>query len=342
MRFVVDLTPDMVDAINRCIQEGRYRSVQDFLFAAVQNQLYDVEQIGAVVTVQPGVVGSTSPHRIDSTIQPVMADLRYQLLVPDLGKVETVAPPEPEQVDSVIYGLWNRFFPTKITARVLANMLKGDGSAVPLDTLQENAASVARELGKILLRKERNLGRTRSERIATGLPTKRDEFKAKARFRSHFVGLLSKNRIEGAPAVLRLINIQRGENGRVVVGLTAAGLKFASLSNPVIDREDFNSSLSDEERRFLLEHISSELPQEKKLMLFILEAIKKGANDPGALQRELEKQTPELKGAELVTLRSGLLSRMSELKLLTRERNGLTMRYQVTHEGEKYLKEGSQ
>jgi hypothetical protein len=328
------------------IREGRYRSVQDFIFAAAENQVYDVEQCRDVVTVQQDssiLSRSFLPHTSDRAIQQT-SDVDYRLLSPDLagGKVETVPPPEPPQVGSEIYGLWNRFFPVKITTRVLANMLKGDGSNVPLEALQENASRNARALGKLLLKKERDLGRKRHDMIATALPTKRDEFKARARFKSHFVGYLTKRdretKIEGAPAVLRFVNVFKGENGRDQVGLTAAGLKFASLGNPVIDQEDFNSPLSDEERRFIIEHISVELPEERKLMRFVLQSIKAGAANPDALQEEVKKLKPKLnKRTELVTFRSGLLSRMFELRLLTRERNGLSVRYCVTPEGERFL-----
>jgi hypothetical protein len=346
MRFVVDLPPELVDGINRLIREGRYRSIQDFLFAAAQNQVYEVEQSSDIVTVpQENIIlsRSHSPQALDRATHQT-SDVDYRLLTPDLanGKVETVPPPEPSQVAGEMYGLWNRFFPVKITTRVLANMLKGDGARVPLEALQENASRNARALGKLLLKKERDLGRKRHDMIATALPTKRDEFKAKGRFKSHFVGYLSKRgkevRIEGAPAVLRFINISKGEDGHDQVGLTAAGLRFALLGNPVIDQEDFNSSLSDEERRFLIEHISVELPEERKLMRYLLQSIKGGAANPHALQEEVKKLRPTLnERTELVTFRSGLLSRMSELRLLTRARNGVSVRYHVTSEGERFL-----
>jgi hypothetical protein len=222
-------------------------------------------------------------------------------------------------------------------------MLKGDGSSIPLDALQETASSIAREYGRMLIKKEQSLGRKRQDMIAVALPTKSrrsvDEFKAKSRFKSHFVGYLNKNRIEGAPATLRFVNICKGDNGKVTIALTNAGLEFASLNNPVIDQEDFNSSLSDQERKFLIKHISAELPEEAKLMRFTLQAINGGATSPDALQEELKKLKPRLKEAELVTLRSGILSRMSELGLLTRTRNGLLVGYNVTAEGERFLGE---
>jgi len=344
LRYVIDLDPNIVDAINRLIREGRYRTVQDFLSTATQNQLYDVEHTHNPLIVQD--TSSASSSITDRTVRSTTSDLDLHLLaVPDPSKVETMTPPKPEEVASEIYGLYNRFSPTKITTRVLANMLKGDGPNVPLKTLQENASAIAREYGKKLVKKELGLGRRRSEMIATALPTKSkrpiDEFKAKARFKSHFVGYLAKERMEGAPAVLRFVNIRKGDNGRDVVGLTVAGLEFAKLANPVIENEDLNSPLSDKEREFLVNHISAELPEEARLMQSTLEAIKGGATNPEKVQEGLRKLKPELKETELSTIRSGLLSRMSELGLITRERVGLSVRYHITSAGQEFLKRNS-
>ena len=345
MRYVIDLESDTVDAINRLIREGRYRTVQDFLFTAAQNQLYDIENTHNPVVIRDS--SSASSSTTDRTILSTVPDLDLSplLTAPDAGKVQTMVPPKSEEVAGEIYGLYNRFFPIKITMRVLANMLKGNGPNVPLNTLQENAASIAREYGKKLLKKEQGLGRRRSEMIATALPTKSkrsiDEFKSKARFKSHFVGYLAKERVEGAPAVLRFVNIRKGDNGRDVVGLTVAGLEFAKLANPVIENEDLNSPLSDEEREFLVNHICAELPEEARLMQSTLEAIKGGATNPEKVQEGLRKLKPELKETELSTIRSGLLSRMSELGLVTRERVGLSVRYHITSAGQEFVKRNS-
>jgi hypothetical protein len=334
----------MVDAINRLIREGRYRTVQDFLLTATQNQLYEVEHAHNPAVIRGSSISSSTTDR--TARSPAQdPDLSPLLTIPDPNKVETVAPPKSEEVAGEIYGLYNRLFPVKITTRVLANMLKGDGPSVQLSILQDNAASIAREYGKMLLKKEVGLGRRRSEMIATALPTKSkrsiDEFKAKARFKSHFVGYLAKDQMEGAPAALRFVNIRKGDNGRDVVGLTAAGLEFTKLANPVIENEDLNQPLSDKEREFLVNHISVQLPVEARLMRSVLESIKGGATNPEKVQEELGKLKPKLKETELSTTRSGLLSRMSELGLVTRERVGLSVRYHITSSGEEFLKRNS-
>ena len=339
MRFIVDIPSDIVDSIDQLIREGRYRSVQDFLYAAVQNQLYGLE--GTQLALTEGKGFETKPP---STVRQAALDAKGQtwqhLIASGFEKVTTVEPPKPDQVNNVLFGQFNRFFPVKITTRVLANLVNGGGSSVPLVTLQENASSVARELGKSLVKKERDLGRTRSDMIATALPTKRDESKAKARFESQFVGFLSNRRIEGAPATLRFVNIFKDGNGRVMAGLTSAGLKFASLANPVIDGGDLKSPLSGEEQRFLVGHIATELPQEMNLMRYILEAINSKADNPGLLQERLKQLKPELNPSELTTMRCGLLSRMAELNLIRRIKNGLSANYRTTYDSEQLLSRG--
>jgi len=335
IRYIVDLPSDIADAINRFIESGRYRSVQDFLAAAASNQLH-IEQHGT----PQGLVFASTSESIDAIEGPSQhsGKLQYQLLAPDFGRVQTVAPPEPNQVAGELFGLWNKFFPVKITARVFANILKGDGSYIPLDSAQERAADVARQLGRAIVRKEKDLGRKRGDMIATALPWKREEFKAKTRFKTHFVGYVSRNGIEGAPAALRFVNITRS-NGAPMIGLTAAGLKFASLTNPVIDQEDYAASLSQHERGFLTDHIRVELPAEAQLMRSALQAVAAGATSPTGLHAKLHELKPKLNETQLVTLRSGLLSRMYELDLMRRTRDGLTMIYETTPQGQKFLKE---
>jgi len=340
MRFIVDIPPSIVELIDKLISEGRYRSVQDFLYAAAQNQLYSLEGFQQTHKTKTGIreellstVGSVDSEEKSRTLQ--------YLVAPKFEKVTTVDPPKPDRVDSVLYGQFNRFFPVKITTRVLANLVNGGNSSVSLATLQERASSVAREFGKILVKKERDLGRTRSDMIATALPTKRDESKAKARFESQFVGFLSDRKIEGAPATLRFINIFKGENDHPLVGLTQMGLKFASFANPVIDDGDFMSPLSKEERRFLIEHIAAELPQELNLMRYVAKAVSDKADNPGLLQKRLKELKPALNQSELTTMRCGLLSRMAELGLIRRVKNGLSMNYRNTPDGELLLSGGS-
>jgi hypothetical protein len=333
IRYVIDVPGEKSDEINRLVSSGKYRSVQDFLLAAVSNQLHIENQNPVEVLVGASLA---APTQRSGSVDIQSGKLEYQLLAPDFGKVQTVAQPDPNQVASELYGLWNKFFPVKITVRVLANMIKGDGEFAPLDSVQERAAEVARKLGKEIVRKEKDLGRKRGDMISTALPWKRDEFKAKARFKTHFVGYLSKNRIEGAPAALRLVNIVK-KDGASMIGLTAAGLSFAELTNPVIDKEDYSGSLSQPEKQFLTTHLKVELSKEASLMKSILQWIRDGAKNPTAIHLKLHQALPKLNETELVTLRSGLLSRLDELNLITRTRQGLSVSYDLTEEGKEFL-----
>jgi hypothetical protein len=326
IRYIVDLSSEISDEINKLIASGKYRSIQDFLAAAASNQLH-LEQQGPPQGI---IIAPTSPSIEATTIY-------NALLVRDFGNLKTVSPPNSEQVPGELHGLWNKFFPVKITTRVLANMLKGASEYVPLEPSQERIADIARQLGRVIVRKERDLGRKRGDMISTALPWKREEFKAKMRFKSHFVGHISSDKwIEGAPAALRLTNMIRS-NGTVSIGLTAAGLRFASLTNPVIDEENYTASLSQDERAFLIDQIRTELPDETQLMKSVITAVANGSRTPTALNSMLHELKPKLNDTELVTLRSGLLSRMYELNLMQRTRNGLTMTYDVTPNGQAFI-----
>ncbi len=40
LRYLVDVSPELADDINKQVKTGKYKSVQDFILAALQNQVY--------------------------------------------------------------------------------------------------------------------------------------------------------------------------------------------------------------------------------------------------------------------------------------------------------------
>jgi hypothetical protein len=214
---------------------------------------------------------------------------------------------------------------------------------IPLAELHETCAQIARELGKDLERKDRQLGRKRGTIIAAGFPIGRDQNKSTLRFSNQFVGYLAKqpepklDRIEGAAPVLKFIELERDENNSVTASMTAFGVKFASLTNPVIDLKNYANALSEEEVMFILEHIASQLPTEAKLIHLVLTAVKEGIATPERLNDKVGKFNPDWKEGEASTMRSGIVSRIRELGLLTAEKDGVKVTYKLTKSGGEYL-----
>ena len=334
MRYYVDISPDMTEEIDRQVRSGKYRSLQDFITTAVRNQLYleSREDPQAVLGIQkPSVTDSQSPAvSITSAIQ--------LLHLPNL-EVKTIAVSDLER-DQYLWGQYNRIFPTKIVTRVVANLVRINSTdTIPLEDLQEKSTEIARNLGKDLERADERLGRKRGEILSAGLPIGKGPGadKAKLRFKNQFVGYLSGKKAEGASATLKFIDFSGNTKNSTRVGITDFGLKFASLPNPVIDLQDYSVPFSSEEVTFLLEHIASQLPEEAKLVRLILSSVKEGVAFPEGLNEKVRSAHPEWKKSQPITMRAGVVSRISELGLLDREKEGVKVTYKLTELGERYL-----
>ena len=323
MRYIVDISPDTLDAINAFIQKGEYRTVQEFISIAIQNQIYLIEQPESSITIS-----SPSQIRPSEIVRESKSDFTSLLDLRDF-KVETKDESE-NKGKRTLSGFWNKFLPVKITTRVLANMQHENKTPVLLDMLQENASVEARKLGQTLVRKERGSGRKRGDRLFTALPVKRSSDKSRLRFKSHFVGSLSGDKIDGMPGALELIHISKGSDGKDYVFISERGLSFAGLPNPIIDNNDYNSTLSEEEKAFLVAEIRSRLPDEYEAIRSVLKLINEGNVDTKALLSELKKTHPELSHNKLTIFLSGMLNRLADLGLVTRIFEGLAFKYVVS------------
>jgi hypothetical protein len=181
------------------------------------------------------------------------------------------------------------------------------------------------------------MGRKRGSIISAGLPVGREQDKTKSRFKNQFVGFMSKTRIEGAAPALKFLDFKRGERNTVLAGITQFGLKFCTLLNPVIDKEDFSSPFSVEETTFLLDHIANQLPGEAKLVRLVLSSIKKGITTPDDLSHAVKSYDSSWTKNEVIAMRVGAVSRMSELGLLERHKDGVKVTYYLSRLGEQYL-----
>lgn len=333
MKYVVDIPPELADEVNRQVKSGKYKSPQDFMLAAIQNQAYletvEVER-GSLPTQQT----MTSPASDPSLTTKLAGD---RLLLPPEATRINVVPISDNPRHDHLSGLSNRLFPVKPIVRVLGNLIAESGSEyVVLDELQEKSAEVARELGRVIQRKDKTLGRKRGTIIAAGLPVGRED-KAKSRFRYQFVGFISKSKPEGAAPTLKFLTIVKGEKNSSRAGLTEFGLKFSALPNPIIDRQDYTTPFSDEEIEFLLEHMATQLPGEAKLMRLVLKSVNDGVDTPDALNPKLAPYQQGWTENEVIAERVGLISRMSELGLLEREKKGVRVTYLLSARGRTYL-----
>jgi len=342
LKIVIDVTPEDVDQVNRQVSSGRYRSLQEFIIVAIWNQLY-LESHEPRSTALEGEEYDI-PHSASLTA-PITDAMQLLQLSPQLTDVKTVHLSDLPR-HGYLWGQYNRIFPVKVVMRVAANLARIKGSeSFLLSELQEKAAERARELGKVIQREDRLMGRKRGTIISAGLPIGKGQDKAKLRFKNHFVGYLASRRTdanehetkaEGAAPTLKFLDI-RNEKDSVVAGITDLGLKFACFLNPVIDSQDYSNPFSSEELNFLLDHIALQLPEEAKLIHLILSCIKKGIASPEELNARMKSFNPKWKGSEPITMRAGVVSRIGELRLLERRKDGVRVTYKLTELGEKYL-----
>jgi len=322
--------------MNKQIRSGKYKSPQDFIIAAMQNQVY-IESQESVEAASEISRSSEYSAPASSSFAAPMTKTVIQLLSSDVANVKTV-PLKNFQRPSLLWGQYNRFFPVKIVTRVAANLAREySADYVLLGELQEKSAQIARELGKVIERKDKQLGRKRGTIISAGLPIGREQDKAKSRFKNQFVGYMAGSRIEGAAPTLKFLDMMKDEKNSVLAGITDFGLRFASLSNPVIDLEDYSTALSAEEVGFLLDHISSKVQGEAKLIRLILAGVKEGIATPEELNERVKAYSSDWKRNEVVMMRAGVVSRMGELGLLERRKDGVKVTYLLTDLGEKYL-----
>src|SRR2546427_5657639 len=231
MKYVIDIPPELADEVNRQVKSGKYKSPQDFMLAAIQNQAYleTVEVEGDSLQIQQAVAAPPSQF---SSLNARVAGARL-LLPPNMARVSTVQIANSSR-HNYIPCFSNRLFPLKPIVRVLGDLIAESGSEyIRLDELQEKAAEVARELGRAIQKKAKTMRRKRGTIISAGLPVGRED-KAKSRFKNQFVGFIGKSKLEGAAPTLKFLEIVK-DGKSPLAGITDSGLKFAALPNPILD-----------------------------------------------------------------------------------------------------------
>ena len=242
-----------------------------------------------------------------------ISDLDHERVRQNLGKaaecMEGWTAPEPAgtyEYDGypLLFKMYSRFLPVRITMAVLANMLyERGGDHVELDELRGAAYDIAAEIGGRLVENERKDGVGRNKRISTGLPTKAaDDSQAgvekkahvQKRFKDQYVGRVRKDRAagkeyaDGAPAALGLVSIFE-KNGETVVSPTDAGRRLCMLDNPVLGGEyGGGRALGDEEAAFILGELLPRLPLERAFADAAIGAVKRAGPD-GATTKELNR-----------------------------------------------------
>ena len=235
-----------------------------------------------------------------------------------------------------LFGQYNKLLPVKATLRALLNLSGSNSQGIPLDEAMRTISTEAWLLGDYLDSVDEERGK-RETLLATAFPTTRGSGSpGQSRFANQFVlSVNAEGRATGLPIALRMIAYASGKTPRV--NLTKQGATFALLENPVLDQptDSSESKFSPDEVSFLINHIRTYVPEERSAFKIVLNALLEGATTPKGLDGFLTRnyRDSEITSAFMSLQRSGVISRLIDLELVRRVREGTRVTYTVTESG---------
>lgn len=245
-----------------------------------------------------------------------------------------------------IFGQYNKFLPAKVSCRALAHLIQDKPDGVRLKDAAFEISQGALTIGSLLAHYDKQNHTKRDDALATAFPSPDREIeKSCMRYANQFVASVTKKgKVSGLLIDLKLINHTGGNKPRLK--LTEAGWNFAKLRNPILDSNppETAQKFTANERTFLLDHISGSVPAEDFAYRAILEAIDASARTPGGLDTVLQEYVSRdasqtLTESFLATQRSGAVSRMADLELIIRKRDGVKVSYLTTDLGKQYAED---
>ena len=349
MRRILDVDPQLELKIEGIINAKGFRDFHHFATIALENQVAwetgDITGKGITNALdlqisQLNKAVSPGNEVLEATMTANENLLRMPSQKPKLSHL-----PIPENANNILWGQYYRFLPVKVGVRVLLNLYT---EHLPeLRDFTEKVTNVVLPFRHQLAKLDRMDRRSFGELLSATFPTN-DEKSIKRFVNQYMLHLRTSDMtLLGMMPELKLINVISDENGIVKIGLTNFGSQFALLQNPVIDLTK-PESLSGDEINFLLNHIADNLPAEFEHMTIALKAIENGKNTRDELNAALKGYYLHYhKGSEwsdtvINTMRSGLFSRLNELGLVRREKNGKYIRYHITAVGKKYVQSMSE
>lgn len=339
MRIITDIPNYVLSDIRDLISKGKYPSLSDFLLTAAENQLtLEKTSVDDVIEISSEGVSIHSVNNINYAEMPF-----------PLADIPTMDFPTVKQGMEVwedwIWGQINRFLPIKFAARYLAVSIAESKDFPTIESFSVDASERARAFGLYLKNQDEIIGKNRDERLSTGFPIGKKIEGSLDRYRSQFIGFQKQDEsITGALFDLSFANLKISDQGLSKIGLTNQGKRFAKLTNSVIDSNNYEVSLSETEKDFVIKHILSYVPGEVSLFTIMLQLLDKGIDRREDLNRELSGILNKSGWSDglISTYRSGAISRMYELGLISKDRKGLEVSYKLTISGLNFLQVASE
>jgi hypothetical protein len=367
----VNLSERLLDPILDLVGKGAYKNLESFLEIAAYNQLAleraaTPEQLlarghrdanGLAVDTAPAVPpnghaetarpkshkskkkqqkkGGKTAHKSEPAPPTADVDAVLGRWVVPAGQFPPPVEAEGLPAGGHIWGQVNRLFPLKLACRWLARTAAG-GSWPAYLVVADGLADDATMVSAVLEQWDLAAGRTRDEILATGLP-RRGNSSSRDRFLSQYLARVTRG---GEVQSGAICHYALAACGPETVALTAAGLEFARLQNPILDLRDPDSTatLSAGESGFLCRQIKERVAGERQDMTPVLEAVAAGQATPSAVAAAVRGRFPA-EWSEVVfrTHLSGLVARLADLRLLHRRWEGRHVQYGLGEAAQAFL-----
>jgi hypothetical protein len=246
-----------------------------------------------------------------------------------------------------VLGQFNRLLPAKVNARALVRLFVDSPKGLDIAEAATTVAEQAALLGDYLRDLDARYEVSRDDLLSTAFPTTGDDSeKSRTRYANQFVVYQNtKGELSGLMIDLKLINVLLHRKERRIVP-TRVAWEFAAMRNPLLDgaQDGPPDKFSPQERSFLLGHIVRSVPVEAFAYRVILEAVQQGQTSPEQIDVAMKKYLDEDRAGDLsqsflASQRSGAVSRMSDLGLIERRREGVRVFYATTEGGLAFLRE---
>jgi Arc/MetJ-type ribon-helix-helix transcriptional regulator len=272
------------------------------------------------------------------TTPPALAEKFFAPLPPDL-----FLPGQRVPVERWVFGQQNRVMPAKVNARLLITLVAERQGELELFEAAAEISKRSVAIFTFLHDLDQRFGHGKDDLLSTGFPEPGSE-KAISRYANHFAAYEStQGNLTGMLIQWKLAGIRRVKNKTYLLP-TRACLDFAALPNPLLDHpatQKPTQKFSADETAWAINHISHNVPVEAAAFTTILAGLSAGATTPDALDafvRENAREKDDVSPAFVSTQRSGAVSRMADLSLVRRQRDGTKVSYETTELGAKWLR----
>ncbi len=340
MKYIINIPRNLLEEIRKILNKKEYNNINELVITALENQIsleeseIIEEDLFTTVMRMP-----KTTHRKEDEIK-IKKDVFEILTLKQTNNIKTLPKPTEtdlnfpnvEYKDSWLWGQINRIFPIKVALRVLLNMQNENKDFIDLNQFKIKAGEIAKLVGHELAKIDEKQNRKRDKKVSTALPIGLKEDKALARFYNHFLAFRrADNILDGALARFKFVNIITDKENKQLIGLTNEGLQFAKINNSIFDDDLYaNSTLSDEEKSFYLNHVKQNVPEELNPLKNILGIISKGNSTVTEIDDKIREIKQNWTDTTITTQRSGTLGRLFELGLVEKIKKGVNVDYELS------------